>query len=470
MSDWYEAPDEAAFMSMEYVEGANLGTLLARQPGGYFTWDYLGPVVRQLCEALDYAHNEKVIHRDLKPSNMLRDDRQRLRLADFGIAAWAIESPVVPTGQRHTSGTLPYMSPQQIEGQPPQVTDDIYALGATLYEFLSGHPPFYQNDIAYQVRNVLATPLDERLADLEIENEVPPAVAALIMACLAKDPEKRPQSARAVADWIGFSDAAGVPATAFVPRIVNEPPVAAPIRESKKTAAPPAPVEESEPVPPEENPVRRGLVMFLGSAALGVLAWFAWSHFIPKMPAFPAAPEIADANSTNLPSTNSVSAAPPVQPVAAAVTGTNVSVLLGSVNQEKGLREVGGEGEALTSPATIGGQECRLLRFKGKRARGDFAIAPPYKRPTVMNVRVQVEYYATSPGVLQILFDGSSRQMPHFSNGGKVSFDAGNAWRIADFQLNDAVFHNGQADGADFRLVTSCHQFYIHGITVFFDE
>ena len=176
------------------------------------------------------------------------------------------------------------MSPQQIEGQPPQVTDDIYALGATLYEFLSGHPPFYQNDIAYQVRNVLATPLDERLADLEIENEVPPAVAALIMACLAKDPEKRPQSARAVADWIGFSDAAGVPATAFVPRIVNEPPVAAPIRESKKTAAPGPRRTGKRAVPPEENPVRRGLVMFIGSAALGVLAWFAWSHFIPKMP------------------------------------------------------------------------------------------------------------------------------------------------------------------------------------------
>ena len=203
--DLYEAPDEAAFISMEYVDGPSLWTLLSRQPRGFFYWDYLKPIVKQLCEALDYAHNERVIHRDLKPANMLLDERQRLRLADFGVAAWAFASPVNDTERHRTSGTLAYMSPQQIEGKVARVTDDIYAMGATLYELLSGHPPFYQNDIAYQVRNVLATPLSERLADLEVENDVPPAVAAMIMACLSKNPEKRPQSARAVAEWIGLT-------------------------------------------------------------------------------------------------------------------------------------------------------------------------------------------------------------------------------------------------------------------------
>ena len=68
--------------------------------------------------------------------------------------------------------------------------------------------------------------------------------------------------------------------------------------------------------------------------------------------------------------------------MAAAVTGTNVSVLLGSVNQEKGLREVGGEGEALTSPATIGGQEeCRLLRFKGTRPLAILQLRRPTNGP-----------------------------------------------------------------------------------------
>ena len=78
---------------MEYVDGPSLWILRSRQPKGFFYWDYLKPIVKQLCEALDYAHSEGVIHRDLKPANMLLDERQRLRLADFGVAAWALGIP-----------------------------------------------------------------------------------------------------------------------------------------------------------------------------------------------------------------------------------------------------------------------------------------------------------------------------------------------------------------------------------------
>jgi hypothetical protein len=102
-----------------------------------------------------------------------------------------------------TSGTLPYMSPQQVRGQRPQAADDIYALGATLYELLTGSLPFYSGDITHQVLHEAPELVDERLAVLEIENSVPLEVSAMVMACLAKEPGQRPQSAGAVAGRVG---------------------------------------------------------------------------------------------------------------------------------------------------------------------------------------------------------------------------------------------------------------------------
>ncbi len=201
--------EREAFISMEYVDGPNLSDLRLEQPERVFAWKYLEPLVKQLCEALDYAHSEKVIHRDLKPANMMLDSRGRLKLSDFGIAAQVSDSVSRVSMIRHgQSGTVTYMSPQQMDGKLPQVTDDIYALGATLYELLTSRPPFFTGDIAHQVRNLLPQPIAERLEELEIQNAVPPAVAALIMACLGKSPDQRPTSARAVAEWIGFQPVA----------------------------------------------------------------------------------------------------------------------------------------------------------------------------------------------------------------------------------------------------------------------
>jgi serine/threonine protein kinase len=197
--------EREAFISMEYIDGPNLADLRVGQPERVFTWIFLEPLVKQLCDALDYAHGEKVVHRDLKPANMMLDSRGRLKLSDFGIAAQVSDSVSRVSMIRHgQSGTITYMSPQQMDGKLPQVTDDIYALGATLYELLASRPPFFTGDIAHQVRNLLPQPLDERLAELGIENEVPASLRALIMACLGKTPEQRPSSARAVAEWIGL--------------------------------------------------------------------------------------------------------------------------------------------------------------------------------------------------------------------------------------------------------------------------
>ena len=196
--------DEVPFVSLEYIDGLNMSDVKVQQEDRLFAWEQIRSIIRQLCSALDYAHLQKVVHRDLKPGNMMLDRDGRLRLADFGLAATLNESMSRMTADLGSSGTPPYMSPQQIDGRVPKAADDIYALGATIYEFLTSKPPFYAGDILHQVRTLPPQPMDERLADLELENEIPPDVAAMVMACLAKERDHRPPSARAVAEWIGL--------------------------------------------------------------------------------------------------------------------------------------------------------------------------------------------------------------------------------------------------------------------------
>jgi Protein kinase domain/Concanavalin A-like lectin/glucanases superfamily/Domain of Unknown Function (DUF1080) len=203
--DLYEAPDEPAFISMEYVEGSNLTALRLENEQRCFTWAVVAPLALQLCQALEYAHGEKVVHRDLKPANVMLDGDGRLKLADFGIAGTISDSASRISARFSTSGTLAYMSPQQMNGERPSVKDDIYSLGATLYELLTSRPPFNGGDIPYQVRNVAPTPMTERLAEFEITNAIPGSASALIMACLAKEAAQRPQSARAVMERIQSS-------------------------------------------------------------------------------------------------------------------------------------------------------------------------------------------------------------------------------------------------------------------------
>jgi serine/threonine protein kinase len=194
-----------AFISMEFVDGPNLSELRLEKTDRVLSWSFLEPLVKQLCEALNYAHRENIIHRDLKPANMMLDGRGRLKLADFGIAATVSDSVSRVSMARHGwSGTVSYMSPQQLNGQLPQVTDDIYSLGSTLYELLTSRAPFFTGDIAHQVRTMMPQPVEKRLAQLRINNPIPPAVGATIIACLAKDPEQRPRSAAAVAEQLGL--------------------------------------------------------------------------------------------------------------------------------------------------------------------------------------------------------------------------------------------------------------------------
>ena len=201
----------AAAISMEYVDGSTLAALKLDQPGRVFPVSELGPWIRQLCTALTYAHTEaQVVHRDLKPANLMIDARGDLKIADFGIAASVSDSVSRVSAQAGgSSGTPLYMSPQQMLGEKPCVADDIYSLGATLYELLTGKPPFYSGNVLLQVQSKRPPPIAERRQELAIAGEpVPREWEATIAACLSKEAKNRPASTEEVAERLGLAASA----------------------------------------------------------------------------------------------------------------------------------------------------------------------------------------------------------------------------------------------------------------------
>jgi serine/threonine protein kinase len=175
-----------------------------------FCVEALAPLLVQLCAALDYAHGQaKIVHRDLKPANILVTREGVLKVTDFGISRSLSENSTRITGKGgDTSGTIPYMSPQQVRGRKPRATDDLYSLGAMLYELLTGKPPYFRGDpysLRMQILEEEPLSLSERRAELGAEGEpIPSAWEETILACLAKEPEKRPQSAGEVAERLGL--------------------------------------------------------------------------------------------------------------------------------------------------------------------------------------------------------------------------------------------------------------------------
>ena len=200
--DLIQKSGEDPLISLEFVDGTDLTAIAATKTNGVFGWEEIKDWILQLVSAMEYAHEEKIVHRDLKPGNIMISRKGRLKLADFGIAATVADSLSRSSMQGFVSGTTLYMSPQQMEGAAPRETDDIYAFGATLYELLTSRAPFYTGNVEHQVLQVTPTPPSQRLAEFGFISEVPPHVNELVMACLAKVPESRPQSMTAIRDWI----------------------------------------------------------------------------------------------------------------------------------------------------------------------------------------------------------------------------------------------------------------------------
>jgi hypothetical protein len=203
--DFVDDNDSAA-ISMEYVDGRSLHDSRASHPNKVFSVQEITPWVRQLCDALDYAHAQRqIIHRDLKPANLMVNSQGQLKITDFGIARSLSDTMSRVTGGSN-SGTLLYMSPQQSMGDRPCPTDDIYSVGATLYDLLTGKPPFFRGDVAMQVASKIAPSMKERREELGISvpDVIPPEWEETVAACLDKDPTYRPQSGTELAARLGF--------------------------------------------------------------------------------------------------------------------------------------------------------------------------------------------------------------------------------------------------------------------------
>jgi len=184
-------------IQMEYLDGQSLSRLRLSRPNQIFEVRDLEKWVKELCEALEYAHKDVgLIDGDIVPGNLIVDLAGNLKLKDFGIGNCITDSMSRLMVNHHTSETLPYKSPQRAAGGEPAITDDLYSLGATLYELLTGKPPFYAGDIGAQVSGKVPPSMTERRAELGIKGEpIPKNWEETVAACLAKDPVQRPQSA-----------------------------------------------------------------------------------------------------------------------------------------------------------------------------------------------------------------------------------------------------------------------------------
>jgi len=193
--------ERSGCISMEYIDGDTLSKLRCDKELKAFETAELTDWMSQLCAALDYAHNyAHIIHRDLKPANLMVNQRGELKVSDFGIARSLGDSMSAITMAGGRSGTLSYMSPQQLEGERGSHLDDIYSLGATVYDLLTSKPPFYVGNIDRQIREKIPPSMTERRKEFDIEAEPIPAVwEEWVAACLAKDPARRPQSVMDIA-------------------------------------------------------------------------------------------------------------------------------------------------------------------------------------------------------------------------------------------------------------------------------
>lgn len=185
----YGEEQGSAYIVMELVPGEPLSTIIERE--GRLPSDRVLGIVAQTATALQAAHDAGLVHRDIKPGNLLITPEGRVKITDFGIARIADQVPLTATGQ--VMGTVQYLAPEQASGHTATASTDIYSLGIVAYECLAGKRPFTgESQVAIAMAQINDAPP-------ALPDDIAKPVQRLVLACLAKAPADRPQTAAKLA-------------------------------------------------------------------------------------------------------------------------------------------------------------------------------------------------------------------------------------------------------------------------------
>ncbi len=187
--------DGSMYLVCQYMSGGSVEDLIAAADGRGLPLEDTVRIGGQVAHALEHAHGRGVVHRDVKPGNVWLQENGSARLGDFGLAVALDRSRLTAEGMM--LGTVAYMAPEQAMGRPPDARSDLYSLGAMLYEMLTGRPPFLGDEAVAIISQHIGT---APVAPSWHTPDVPPALERLVLGLLAKDPEKRLQSATEVRD------------------------------------------------------------------------------------------------------------------------------------------------------------------------------------------------------------------------------------------------------------------------------
>ncbi len=282
--------DNRLYMVMEYVEGTTMATKLDMGP---LSVNDAVKYISQVLSAVSYAHQRHIIHRDIKPANMMLTTQGVIKLMDFGIARSGDERGLTMTGT--TLGSIGYMSPEQVKGDPTDGRSDLYSVGICLYEFVTGRRPF----VANSEYSIMAAHLNQvPKPPLELNPGLPAALNEIILMAIAKEPAKRFQTADAFANALST-----VPASSAVAPTVPRTPIGGPTGGSGEL---PAGFWEASPTMERPSGARTPVPPSAPAATL------------PVAPAMPATAPMTAAS--QMPATAPMSAAP-AAPVAQPAAG-----------------------------------------------------------------------------------------------------------------------------------------------------
>lgn len=311
--DWHQEEEEPPFMSMEYVEGVPLSEFIDRQPNRRLGYAQFHAIFLSVCEALDYAHRTaQIVHRDLKPGNILISETAGglvAKVADFGLASPVVDDSQSEAGSIQRGGTPSYMSPRQWKGLPPAPADDVYALGVTMYQALTGRLPW---DAGAQERNT-PVPFGQLHEQEQAAKEVPAGVLMAVSSCLEVEEALRTDTASRMLQELRKRAPRRSPGS--TPR--------------KEGGVVPEVVDPEPPPPPPPPPGYLGWALVGVSLLLGAAMAWRWDlvlHFLrperrqvrelagSSPPSESSAPSAVGNEDTRVPSTNSTPSVAPQSP------------------------------------------------------------------------------------------------------------------------------------------------------------